>query len=108
MDVVHAHFSERGRAILDLITFPMGLLFICVFIWAGWRFAMDATWMRGAGWIMEVDQSHLRLPLYVIKWSMPIGAFMLFVQEGAKFIRDLYFVVTRKKLDVFVTQEVIV
>jgi len=108
VDVVHAHFSPRGRAILDLITFPIGLLFICVFIWSGWRFAMDATWMKGVGWVLEVDQSHLRLPLYLPKWTIPIGAFLLFLQEGAKFVRDLYFVVTRKKLDVVVTQEVIV
>jgi len=108
VDVVHAHFSARGRAILDLITFPLGLLFICVFIWSGWRFAMDATWVKSAGWVLEVDQSHLRLPLYAIKWTMPVGAFMLFLQELAKFVRDLYFVVTRKALDVVVTPEVIV
>jgi len=108
VDVVYAHFSPRRRAILDLITFPIGLLFICVLIWAGWRFAMDATWMRNAGWVLEVDQSHLRLPLYVIKWTMPIGTFLLFLQSCAKFVRDLYFVVTRKALDVVVTPEVIV
>ena len=108
VDVVYAHFSPRRRAILDLITFPIGLLFIGVFMWAGWRFAMDATWMRNAGWVLEVDQSHLRLPLYVIKWTMPIGTFLLFLQSCAKFVRDLYFVVTRKALDVVVTPEVIV
>ena len=59
---------------------------------------MDATWMRNAGWVLEVDQSHLRLPLYVVKWTIPIGTFMLFLQSCAKFVRDLYFVVARKVL----------
>jgi len=108
VDVVHAHFSPRGRAILDLITFPLCLLFICSFIWAGWRFAMDATFVRLAGWVLEVDQSHLRLPLYVIKWTIPIGTFMLFLQSCAKFVRDLYFVVTRKELEAAVAPQGVV
>ncbi len=98
VDVVHARFSPRGRAILDLITFPLGLLFICVLIWSGWKFAMDATWMKGVGWVLEVDQSHLRLPMYLVKWTIPIGTFLLLLQALAKFFRDLYFVVTRKEL----------
>jgi len=105
VDVLHARQSPRTQAILDLITFPIGLLFICVLIWAGWRFAMDATWVpKAGGWILEVDQSHLRLPLYLTKWTIPIGTFLLFLQAGAKFIRDLYFVVTLKALDVVVTR----
>jgi TRAP-type mannitol/chloroaromatic compound transport system permease small subunit len=107
VDVVHAHFSPRGKAILDLITFPIALLFILVLAWTGWTFALNATWMRTAGWILEVDQSHLRLPLYVAKWSIPIGTFMLFLQSCAKFVRDLYFVITRKELGVAVSREAI-
>lgn len=98
VDVLHARQSQRTKAILDLITYPLVFLFIGALIWTGWRFAMDATWTVGAGWVLEVDQSHLRLPLYIAKWTIPIGTFMLFLQSMAKFVRDLYFVVTRKEL----------
>jgi len=108
VDVLHARCSPRVKAILDLITFPIGLLFLCVLVWSGWVFAINATWLKGVGWILEVDQSHLRLPLYIAKWTIPVGAFMVFVQSCAKFVRDLYFVVTGKALDVVLTREVIV
>ncbi|HUS03967.1 MAG TPA: TRAP transporter small permease subunit [Dehalococcoidia bacterium] len=98
VDVLHARQSLRTQAILDLITYPVVLLFIGALIWTGWRFAMDATWTVGVGWILEVDQSHLRLPLYLTKWSIPLGTFLLFLQSMAKFVRDLYFVVNRKEL----------
>jgi len=98
VDVLHARCSPRVKAILDLITYPVVLLFIFALIWTGWRFAMDATWMKEVGWVLEVDQSHLRLPLYLAKWSIPIGTFMLFLQSMAKFVRDLYFVANRKEL----------
>jgi TRAP-type mannitol/chloroaromatic compound transport system permease small subunit len=99
VDVLHARQSPRTQAILDLITYPIILLFIFTLIWTGWKFAMAATWSVGAGWTLEVDQSHLRLPLYIAKWTIPIGTGMLFLQSMAKFVRDLYFVTTRKALE---------
>jgi len=96
VDVVYAHFSPRGKAILDLITFPLFLLFIGLIVYAGWKFAMDATWIKG--WNLEFDHCHLMNPLWPIKWTIPIGGFLLLLQGLAKFVRDLYFVVTRKAL----------
>lgn len=98
VDVVHARFSARGKAILDLITLPFFLLFVGVIIYAGWEFAMDSTWIEGRGWLFEFDHSHLHNPLWPIKWTIPIGGFLLLIQGLAKFVRDLYFVVTRKEL----------
>lgn len=98
VDIVHALFSPRGRAILDLVTFPFFLLFTGAMLWASWQFAMNATWIEAIGWNLEVDQSHLRLPLYPLKWSIFIGAFLLLLQGLAKLVRDLKLSVTGREL----------
>ncbi len=98
VDIVHALFPPRGRAILDLVTFPFFLLFAGAMLWASWQFAMNATWIGGIGWNLEVDQSHLRLPLYPMKWTLFIGTALLLLQGLAKLVRDLKFSATGREL----------
>lgn len=98
VDVVYALFSPRGRAILDLLTFPFFLLFAGALIYTGWKFGMLATWVEGVGWNPEVDQSHLRLPLYPAKWTIAIGSFLLLLQGLSQFIRDLKLAISGKEL----------
>jgi TRAP-type mannitol/chloroaromatic compound transport system permease small subunit len=88
----------RGRAIIDLCTFPFFLLFAGAIIYTGWQFSMMATHIEGIGWNLEVDQSHLRLPLYPPKWTIFLGGILLLFQGFAKFVRDLKFAVTGKEL----------
>ena len=99
VDVLYVLAPLRGRAILDLITFPFFLLFAGALVYTGWQFGMLATWVEGVGWNLEVDQSHLRLPLYPPKWTIAIGSFLLLLQGCAKFVRDLKFAVTGKELE---------
>ncbi len=98
VDVVYVLFPRRGRAILDLLTFPFFLIFAGALIYTGWKFGMLATWVEGIGWNLEVDQSNLRLPLYPAKWTIAIGSVLLLFQGLAKFVRDLKFAVTGKEL----------
>ncbi len=98
VDVLWMRLSPRRKAIFDLATFPFFVLFIGLIVWVGWKFAMAATWIEGAGWILEFDHSFLHNPLWPIKWTLPIGGFLLLLQGLAKFVRDLYFVVTKKEL----------
>jgi len=67
-------------------------------LWASWQFAMNATWIAGIGWNLEVDQSHLRLPLYPMKWTLFIGTALLLLQGLAKLVRDLKFIATGREL----------
>jgi len=89
VDVIWTMFSPRNRAIIDLITFPVFAMFLGGLLYAGWIFGMNSTWISGIGWNLEVDQSHLRLPLYPIKWSLFIGSAMLTAQALIKFARDI-------------------
>jgi TRAP-type mannitol/chloroaromatic compound transport system permease small subunit len=98
VDVIYVLFPRRGRAILDLLTFPFFLLFAGALVYTGWKFGMLATWVEGVGWNLEVDQSHLRLPLYPAKWTIAIGSFLLLLQGLAKFVRDLKLAITGEEL----------
>ena len=98
VDVIWSMFSPRNRAIIDLITFPFFALFLGGMIYTAGVFAMNATWIAGIGWNLEVDQSHLRLPLYPLKWSLFIGCVMLTAQALIKLVRDLTFSTTGKEL----------
>jgi len=98
VDVVHSQFSRRGRVILDLVTFPFFALFLGGLLYASWVFAMNATWIAGVGLNLEVDQSHLRLPLYPLKWTLFIGTVLLTAQAFVKLVRDLKLGATGREL----------
>lgn len=98
VDVIWSMFSPRNRAIIDLITFPVFALFLGGLLYAGWVFGMNSTWIAGTGWNLEVDQSHLRLPLYPLKWSLFIGVVMLTAQALIKLVRDLTLGATGREL----------
>lgn len=98
VDVLYNLLSPRGKAILDLLSFPFFFLFIAALLYSSWIFAMQATWIEGIGWNLEVDQSHLRLPVYPMKWTMFIGTVMLMLQGLAKYVRDLKLGFTGREL----------
>ncbi len=98
VDVLYVRFPPRVKAIVDLVTFPAFFIFACVIVYAGWGFAMDATWVKEYGWGLEFDHSHLKFPLYPIKWTIPIGGFLLLLQGVAKFVRDFNHAATGREL----------
>jgi len=83
VDMVYNRFSPRGRAILDLVTFPCFVLFIGVLLWGG----TDRFW--GALLIREGSGSPWDPPIYPILLTIPLGAFLILLQGLVKFIRDL-------------------
>ena len=98
VDVVWSQFSHRNRAIIDLITFPFFALFLGGLLYTSWIFAMNATWIAGVGLNLEVDQSHLRLPLYPLKWTLFIGTVLLTAQALVKLVHDLKLGATGREL----------
>lgn len=98
VDVLYIRFTPRMKAIVDLCTAPVFFMFVAMIVYTGWGFAMDATWIEGLGWNLEFDHSHLHFPLYPVKWTIPLGGFLLLLQGLAKFVRDFNFAVTSKEL----------
>lgn len=98
VDVIWSQFSKRNRAIIDLVTFPFFALFLGGMVYTAGVFAMNATWIPAIGFNLEVDQTHLRLPLYPLKWTLFIGCVMLTVQALVKLVRDLTLGATGREL----------
>lgn len=91
VDVVYEHLSARWQTIMDLVTFPLFLIFTGVLLWQGIGFAADSIST------LEHSRSLWRPPIYPIKVFIPIGAFLILIQGLARFIRDLIAVRTGKK-----------
>ena len=92
MDFIYSRLSRRGKAILDLSTFVLFLIFCIVVIWIG---GQDA-WQSIA--IMERSGSSWRVPKYWFKVPIPLGAFLLFLQGLSKLIRDFHMARTGEEI----------
>ena len=82
IDVLYVRFSERVRAIVDLITSPYFLAFMFMFIWVGQRYLLR-SWRIG-----EVSDSFWAPPLWPLRLAFVLGASIHLLQGIAKIIRD--------------------
>jgi len=83
VDLVYNRFSPRGKAILDILTFPLFFLFAGMMFIYGGSLALESLAR------FEHSQSAWNPPIYPIKMAIPIGAALLLLQGIAKLIRDL-------------------
>jgi len=93
MDLFYTRLSPRGKAILDIITFPLFLVFCVIILWFGWEFALRSVKD------LEISQSNWAPPLWPIKLTIPLGALLLLLQGISNFLSDLYTVITGKGAD---------
>lgn len=83
VDVLTAHLSRRGRALLDVICAPLLLAVALVIVWTGWSYFMDSFGRR------ETASTLLGPPLYPVKFMLPLGGALLLLQGVVKLARDL-------------------
>ncbi|MFP4573411.1 MAG: TRAP transporter small permease subunit [Desulfobacterales bacterium] len=83
MDLFYNKLSERGRAVLDIITFPLFFAFVFTLLWYGTLFAMRSYASH------EASISTWGPPLWPVKFTIPIGAFLLLIQGIAKLFSDI-------------------
>jgi len=83
MDVFYIHFSPRGKAIADIFTFVLTLLFSVMLIWKGAGHFMSSLEIR------QVTPSAIPLPVYPIKAFIPLGGFLLLAVAVRKLISDI-------------------
>lgn len=81
--ILHDHLRPRTRATVDLITSVLFFCFCGVLLWKG----VDMAWSSLQEW--EHSFSVWGPPIYPVKLTIPVGAFLLLLQGLAKFIRDL-------------------
>jgi TRAP-type mannitol/chloroaromatic compound transport system permease small subunit len=90
VDILYSRLSSRIRAILDIITFFLFLMFVGMMLLYGGSLALESLKS------LEHSQSAWNPPLYPVKLMIPIGALMLLLQGIAKFIRDILTLVSEE------------
>jgi len=84
LDALYMRWSPRGKAIIDVVVTGPLLFIVCgVLIWQGGKWAWEAI-VTG-----EHTYSLWAAPYWPVKTIIPIGAFLVFIQGIAEFIRDL-------------------
>ncbi|MFC1964963.1 TRAP transporter small permease subunit [Chloroflexota bacterium] len=83
VDIVYGRFSTRGKAINDLITFP---LFI---FWAGCFSYAAILWSSRSVAILQMTGSTWNVPLWPVKLLVPIGALLILAQGLVKLSQDI-------------------
>jgi TRAP-type mannitol/chloroaromatic compound transport system permease small subunit len=91
-DIVYARFSERGKAICDLITFPLLFMLLILIFIQGFDMALSSTLAR------ETTVSMFRSPVYPVKICIPLAALLMLLQALAMVIRNFWLVIKREEL----------
>ncbi len=92
VDVFYHGLSQRGKAIVDCITYFAFLLYIAVMIWAFWFYVAESVRLR------ETTMSPWDPPIWPFKVAFLVSLVMLLFQQTAKFVRNCYFVVKGEEL----------
>lgn len=82
VEIVQERLSRRTQAILNLITYLIGFVFLAILIWTSWENAMEA-WEYS-----ERSESLFAPPLFPVKVTIPIGGVLFFLQLIAWYIRE--------------------
>jgi len=83
VDIFYSRFSTRGKAIIDICTFVLFLLFCGMMLVYGGSLAWESIS------ILERSNSAWEVPLYPVKAMIPLGALLLLLQGFVKLIRDI-------------------
>lgn len=92
MDVIYSKWSPRTRALVDVITFPLILVYLTTFVVGG---------IHTVQYALRVNQhsmSQWAPPLAPIEIVTVVGGGLLLMQGLSHFIRDLYMLITGRAL----------
>lgn len=92
VDVIYLMFSDRFKAITDIVTSLFFFLFTGGLLWTGWVFAMDAI-MVGDTMVWEVSFTEWAIQYWPVKISIGLGAFLLVMQGLTKLSKDVIFLI---------------
>jgi len=90
IDTLYAKVSPRGRAALDCFTYLFFAIYIAVMLYATAIYAYESAALR------ETTMTPWDPPIYPIKVAMALALALLLMQGTARFIRNLYFLITGK------------
>ena len=92
VDMLYHGLSRRGKAIIDCVTYFAFLLYIVVMIWASWQYMEQSIAVR------ETTMSPWDPIIWPFKIALVAALFLLLLQQTAKFVRDLYYIMKGEDL----------
>jgi len=92
VDMLYHGLSRRGKAIIDCVTYFAFLLYIAVMIWAAWQYMLQSIAVR------ETTMSPWDPVIWPLKIALVVSMIMLLLQQTAKFVRDVYYIVKGEEL----------
>jgi TRAP-type mannitol/chloroaromatic compound transport system permease small subunit len=92
VDMLYHGLSRRGKAIIDCLTYFAFALYIAVMIWAAWQYMEQSIAVR------ETTMSPWDPFIWPFKIALVLALFLLLLQQTAKFVRDLYYIMKGEEL----------
>lgn len=83
VDILYGSLSRRRKALADIVTWPLFLLFVGVLLWQGWEIAAEAIAD------MERSNSVWKAPLWPTKALIPVAAMLLLLQGVVRLWSDI-------------------
>lgn len=90
LDLFYANFSDRKKAICDIITVVFTFMFLVVLVWKGSQAAMLSVKMK------QVTPTSIPIPIYPLKIFIPISGVVMVLVVFKKLINDIITVITGK------------
>ncbi|MES9971497.1 MAG: TRAP transporter small permease subunit [Candidatus Thiodiazotropha sp.] len=87
VDVIYNQFSNRTKAIVDVITSIFFFIFMLTLLVTGWTFFYDSYEVN------EVSISEWGIQYWPIKLALSVGALLLLIQGIAQLIKDILVVI---------------
>jgi len=93
VDIIYAGFSPKTKAIADIITFFIFFIFCGMMVYYGGILAWESLAL------FEHTDSAWNPPIYPVKLTIPIGAFLLLAQGIVKLRRDILTLISAKNAE---------
>lgn len=83
VDIIYGQFSPKRKALVDIVTWPLFLIFVGVLLWQGYDIASEAIAD------MERSNSVWKAPLWPTKSLIPVAALLLLLQGFVRLWADV-------------------
>lgn len=83
LDLFYANASTRKKALLDILTAPLAILFLVVLIWKGYEAASLSLMLN------QHTPTSIPIPIYPIKFAIPVTGGLVLLIVLKQLIRDL-------------------
>jgi TRAP-type mannitol/chloroaromatic compound transport system permease small subunit len=88
LDLFYANFSDRKKAVCDIVTVVFTFMFLVVLVWKGWQAGMMSLKMN------QVTPTSIPIPIYPLKIFIPIAGFVMVLVVLKKLVNDIICIVT--------------